>query len=80
MSPKINNVGFVEGVLTRPKIQKSCNFEFGVFQIMKSGFYYTDLKRINSRKLLKVLFEHIFTIDDPKGTRIIPICVPMILL
>ena len=32
---------------------------------MKSGFYYTNLKQINSRKLLNLLFKHISPINGP---------------
>ena len=35
------------------------DFEFWAFKVMKSGFYGTKLKQINSMKLLKVLFKHI---------------------
>ena len=40
---------------------------------MKSGFYCTNLKQINSRKLLNLLFKHMFTINGPKMAIIIPI-------
>ena len=40
--------------------------EFGVWGVlMKSWFYYTNLKQINSRKLLHLIFIHIFTINGP---------------
>ena len=49
--------------------------EFGVcaFQIMKSGFYYTDLKQNKSRKLLNLLLKYISTINGPNTVIIIPI-------
>ena len=56
----------VWGVWTRPKIQKSWNLKFWALKVMKSLFYCTNLKPINSRKLLKVLFKHISPINDPK--------------
>ena len=31
-----------------------------------TGFYCTDRKQINSRKLLKVLFKHVFPINRPQ--------------
>ena len=55
-------------------------FEFWAFKKMKSGFYCTNLKQINSRKLLKVVFKYIFTIDDQKIALIIPRNSPMVLL
>ena len=55
--------------------------------IMKSGFYYTKMKEINSRKLLKVLSKYIVTINGPKidhnyynnGSYDFPVVFPMIL-
>ena len=44
----------------------------------KSGFHYTNLEQINSRKFLNLLFKHISPINDVKMTIIIPICFPMI--
>ena len=44
-----------------------------MFKIMKSGFYCTNLKQINSRKLLNLLFKHISPINDPKNAILIPI-------
>ena len=44
-----------------------------MFKIMKSGFYCTKLEQINSRKLLNLLFKHIFPINDPNMAMIIPI-------
>ena len=49
-------------------------------KIMKSGFYCTNLERINSRKLLNLLFKHISHIKDPTTAIIFPICFPMIFL
>ena len=72
MSPKIKNIGFW-GLVTGSKIYESWNLEFGAFEIIKSNFDGTNLKQINSRKLLKVLFEHMFTIDGPNIAIIIPI-------
>ena len=57
---------------TGSKIQKSWNLEFRTSQIMKSGFYCTKMKQINSRKLLNLLFKYIVAINDPKITIIIP--------
>ena len=56
--------------------------EFGDFdvEIMKSGFYSTNLEQINSRKLLNLLFKHVSQINDPKNVIIIPICFSMIFL
>ena len=42
------------------KIQKSWNFEISVLKIMSSGFYYSNLEQIDSRKLLNLLFNNIF--------------------
>ena len=42
--------------------------EFRAFKMMKSGFYYTDLKQKKSIKLLKVLFKYIFTTNGPRMT------------
>ena len=51
---------------------------------MKSGFYSTNPKQINSRKPLNLLFKHISPINDPQMARIFPMYfsydVPMILL
>ena len=46
---------------------------------MKSGFYCTNLKRINSRKLLNLFFKYIFFINGPKNAisiAIIPLWFP----
>ena len=58
--------------------QKSWNFEVLMFEIMKSGFYCTNLKQINFRKLLNLLFKHISPMNGPEMAIIIPICFPMI--
>ena len=65
---------------TGSKTKQSWNLEFGAFKIMTSGFYCTNLKQINSRKLSNLLFKHISPINDQQITIIIPICVPMISL
>ena len=65
--PKINNVGL--GGLDMSKIPKPFNFE--------SGFYCTNLRQINSRKLLNILFQHMSPINGPKITRINPIIRPI---
>ena len=39
------------------KKQKSWNLEILRFNIIKSGFYCTNLEQINSRKLLNLLFK-----------------------
>ena len=67
-------------VWTRPRIPKSWNLEFGAFKIKKSGFYCTNLRQNNSRKLWKVLFKHLSPINGPKMAIIISECVPMIFL
>ena len=72
LSPKINNIG----CWGSGHVQESRNHGFvesGAFKIMRAGFYYTNPKRINSRKLLEVLFKHIPTINDTKNTISIPI-------
>ena len=53
------------------KTKKSWTLEFWAFKIMKSGFYCTNLKQINSRKLLNPLFTHIFPTNDLKTAIII---------
>ena len=40
------------------KIEKSWNFEILMFEIMKWGFYCTNLEQITSRKLSNLLFKH----------------------
>ena len=45
----------------------------GLFQIMKSGFYYTILKQKKAIKLLQILFKYISTIRCHKMTIIIAI-------
>ena len=56
--------------------------EFGVLGLQnnESGFYYINLKRINSRKLLKVLFKHISPINGPKMAIIISIVIMQLFL
>ena len=73
---KINNVGL--GGLDTSKNPEIMAFWVLSLKTMKSGFYDTNLKQINSRKLSKVLFKHMSTINCPKMTIIIPICFPMI--
>ena len=68
------------GLVTGSETKKSQNFEFWASQIMKSGFYCTNLQQINSRKILKVVFKHMFTINGQQNAIIIPIIVPMIFL
>ena len=48
-----------------------------MFEIMKSGFYSTNLEQINSRKLLNLFFKHFSPIHDPKMAILIPIFLPM---
>ena len=64
-------------VLDTSQIQKSWNLELWAVKGIKSEFYCTNLEQINSRKLLKVLFKHIFTINDSKMAIIIPNILPM---
>ena len=47
-----------------------------MIKIMKSGFYGTNLKQINSRKLLNLLFKYISPINGPRMAIIIPIVFP----
>ena len=65
------------------RVKKSRNHEhvkFLMSKIMKSRFYYTKLKQINSRKLLKVLFKYMSPHIWPKNAITIPILFPMIFL
>ena len=68
------------GVPRLSKIQKPWKFEILMFKIMKSGFYYTNLKQKKSTKILKVLFKYNFTIKLPKMAIIIMISFPMVFL
>ena len=68
------------GLVTGSKTKKSWKLEFRAFKIMKSAFYCTNLKQINSRKLLNSLFKYISTINGQRMPIMIPICFPMILL
>ena len=68
------------GLVTGSKTKKSMNLEFWAFKIMKSGFYCTNLKQIDSRKLLDLLFKHMFTINGFKMAISIPIMYPMVSL
>ena len=80
MCAKISNVGF-RGLGDRLKNEEIMEFcKLWASQIMKSGFSCTNLKQINSWKLLKVLSKHIPPINDFKNAIIIAICFPMIFL
>ena len=67
VSTKITNIGFGGS----GHVQKSK--KHGI--LSKSGFYCTNLKQINSRKLSKVLFKHLFTINGSTNAIFIPIII-----
>ena len=66
-------VGLADGF----KTQEIMEFGILVFKIMKSGFNCTNLEKINSRKLLNLLFQHISPINDLTNATIVPIVFPM---
>jgi len=61
--------------VTGLETKKSWNFEFGASQIMKSGFDCTNLKQINSRKLLKVLFSYVLKVLELRDLYSVRACV-----
>ena len=67
----------IKHIGTGSKIKKPWNFAILMFEITKSGFCYTNLEQISSRKFLNIFFKYVFHINDQKMAIITPIFVLM---